>query len=217
MEHKIIIVDDHQMFRNGLKVLIEMGKLGTVIAEAENGKQFLELLDNHHPDIVLMDIDMPVMNGIEATKEALSRNPDLKIMALSMHGSKNFYVQMIEAGAKGFIMKRSGKDELEKGITDLINGESFFSNELLRNIVVDFGLQKVANKENSNESISFNEREMEVLKLLCNGLSSDEIADKIALSKRTINTYRSKLLSKTGTKNTVDLVIFAIKNNLVKI
>ncbi|HSH18904.1 MAG TPA: response regulator transcription factor, partial [Draconibacterium sp.] len=127
---KIIIVDDHQMFREGMKLLIEMEEIGEVIAEAENGLIFLDLLTNLHPDLVLMDIEMPVMDGLTATQKALSIRPDLKILALSMLYEKENYAGMIRAGVMGFVMKTSGKRELEKAIKSVIGGESYFSKEL---------------------------------------------------------------------------------------
>ena len=215
MSYKVIIVDDHKMFRNGLKVLIEVGKIGTVVAEADNGQQFLRLLEKHVPDIVLMDIDMPIMNGIEATKQAIKIQPEIKILVLSMFSDKKHYSEIIQAGAKGFIIKRSGKDELKDGIREVANGGSFFSNELLRNIIADYDLSPSPQKTENTEEINLTEREIEILKHLCQGSTTEEIAEKIFLSERTINNYRSKLLSKTNTKNTVALVLYAIKNKLV--
>ena len=213
----IIIVDDHKMFRNGLKLLIEMENIGKVIAEAGNGQEFLELLENHKPDLVLMDIDMPVMDGIETTQIATKKYPSLKILSLSMFGDEKYYTKMIQAGAKGFILKKSGKPELEEGIKEVARGESYFSNELLRKIIVDIGDKKITNKAGSDETIEFNDRELEIIQLLSNGFDTKEVANKISLSTRTIDAYRSKLLSKTGTKNSIGLVMYAIKNGLVKI
>ncbi len=214
---KIIIVDDHEMFRKGIKLLIEMENIGTVIAEAENGQKFLDLLEIHKPDVVLMDIDMPIMNGIIATQKAIEKYPDLKILSLSMFGDEKYYLKMIQAGAIGFILKKSGKLELERSIKEVSEGQCYFSNELLRKIIIDIGVQKQPEREDLSDIIKFSDREMEVIKLLCNGFDTKEIANEISLSNRTVDAYRSKLLTKTGTKNTVNLVIYSIKNNLVKI
>lgn len=213
----VILVDDHKLFRNGIKLLIELENYGKVVAEANNGKEFIKLLENYQPDLVFMDIDMPEMNGIEATKIATEMQPDIKILALTMFGDEKHYTSMIQAGAKGFILKKSGKPELEKAIQVVAAGESYFSNELLRKIIVEIGNKKITERENSSEIVEFTDREMEIIKLLCNGAETKEIADKLFLSTRTIDSYRSKLLTKTGTKNTVSLVIYAIKNGLVKI
>ena len=205
------------MFRNGMKLLIEMEKVGNVIGEAENGKEFLELLETHKPDIVLMDIDMPIMNGIKATVEAIKRYPELKILALSMFGDEKHYAKMINAGVKGFVLKKSGKHELEKGIREVAKGESYFSNELLRNIIINIGEHKITKDVKTGLDFELNERELLVLKYISNGCSTSEIADKLYLSIKTIESYRSKLLAKTGSKNAVTLIIFAIKHGLIKI
>lgn len=214
-KYNIIIVDDHKMFRNGLRMLIEIEKIGTVIGEAENGKQFLDLLEKQKPDIVLMDIDMPIMNGIEATQKAIEKYPDLQILGLSMFGDKKFYTKMINAGAKGFIMKKSGKNELEAGIENVAMGENFFSNELLRNIMTDLGSQRTIKTQNKKNELT--NQEMEILHYLCNGLSFNEIIEKTGLNETVIETHKNNLLAKTSSKNTVSLIIYALKNNLVKI
>jgi DNA-binding NarL/FixJ family response regulator len=212
---KIIVVDDHVMFREGLKSLIEQENLGEVIAEAENGKKFLDLIGNLKPDLVLMDIEMPEMNGLEASEIALQKFPDLKILVLSMFGDEDYYIRLINAGAKGFILKSSGKKELENGIREVASGESHFSNELLRRIIFNVGKNK--SLKNQEAEFEFTERELEVLKLLCNGLSNAEIAEQLNLSIKTIETHRSKLLLKTGIKNSISLVLFALKNKIIVI
>ena len=214
---KIIICDDHVMFRDGIKLLIETENIGNVISEAENGKLLLKKLESTQPDLILMDIDMPVMGGIEATTKAIKKYPDLKILVLSMFGDEKLYIKMIKAGAKGFILKTSGKNELEKAIKEIANGESYFSNELLRKIVSNIGENKELKHEITGDRIEFTEREMEVLKLVCSGLTTIEIAEKISLSPKTIDVYRTKLMSKTNSKNAVSLVMFAIKHNLITI
>ena len=214
---KIMLVDDHNIFRAGIKLLIEQEKLGAIIAEAENGKQFVEQLKVHDPDLVLMDIDMPVMDGIKATKAAVEINPDIKILVLSMFGDEKFYVEMINAGAKGFVLKSSSKNELETALKTVASGESYFSNDLLRKIITHIETNQIKPGTNNKEVVEFNEHELEVLQLLSKGLSTNEIADDLALSPKTIDVYRSKLITKTNSKNTVSLVIYAIKNGLIKI
>ena len=213
---KIIIVDDHVMFRDGLKSLIEQQNIGDVIAEAENGKKFLEIIEKQKPDLVLMDIEMPEMNGLEATECVLQKYPDLRVLVLSMFGDEDYYIRLINAGAKGFILKTSGKRELENGIREVAAGESHFSNELLRRIIFNVGKNKTA-KNQTGSDLEFTERELEVLKLLCNGLSNAEIAEQLNLSIKTIETHRSKLLLKTGIKNSISLVLFALKNKIIEI
>lgn len=215
-KYKIIIVDDHALFREGIKLLIEHEKIGEVIAELENGKKFLDFIADEKPDIVLMDIDMPIMNGIEATQKALELYPDLNILVLSMHGDQNHYNQLISAGAKGFVLKTSGKQELQNAITTVSQGDSYFSSELLRKIIVDITRPKENDKSNK-PNIDFTERELEILGHFCGGYTVSEIAEKMFLSVKTIEAYRSKLLQKTGVKNTICLVLFAIKNKIVSL
>jgi DNA-binding NarL/FixJ family response regulator len=131
MKYKIIIVDDHDMFREGVKVLLGKSQKVEFIGEASNGEEFLRTLGNKQPDVVLMDISMPVMDGIEATRQAMHQNPNLKILALSMFGEEEYYYKMIQAGVHGFVMKSSGINELEHAIEEVARGASFFSPELL--------------------------------------------------------------------------------------
>lgn len=211
---KAVLVDDHVMFRNGLKSLLEQESLVEVIAEASNGQEFLQIINSLLPDIVLMDIDMPVMNGIEASEKALASNRNLNILVLSMYDDYSHYSKLVSIGVKGFITKSSGKTELEKGIMAVGNGECYFSSDLLRNIIVEINKTKESAAPADNE-ILFSSRELEVLKLICNGYATNEIAEKLFLSHKTIDNHRSKLLQKTGVKNSVGLVIYAIKNKIV--
>jgi DNA-binding NarL/FixJ family response regulator len=212
--NKIIVVDDHSLFREGIKLLIENEGLGQVIAEAENGKQFIELLATHQPDLVIMDIEMPVMNGVAATREALKLRPCLKVLALTMLGEKANYVDMINAGAMGFVLKTSGKTEFEKAIKAIINGENYLSNELFQKLIL--GINAETQVKTTAKVEAFTKRESEILKLLCSGMSVSEIAEKLYLSPKTVETHRSTLLRKTASKNTINLVLYAIKNKIVE-
>ncbi len=212
---KIIIVDDHDIFRDGIKSLLIMENLADVIAEASNGKIFVDLLESYKPDLVLMDIDMPVMNGVEATKKAIEKFPDLNILVLTMFGDEKYYYQMIEAGAKGFLLKSSNKSELEKAIFEVYSGRSYFSNELLRQIIVKIGSHKPT-RSNGKIFITFTERETEIIQLICKGLSTIEIGQQIHLSPKTVENYRTKILQKTKCKNSVQLVVYALKNGIVE-
>jgi DNA-binding NarL/FixJ family response regulator len=198
-------------------LLIEKGDIAEVIAEADNGEVLLKLLEKVQPDLVLMDIEMPKLNGLEATQRAMELYPDLKILVLSMFGNEYYYNYLIHAGAKGFILKTSSKQELETAIKEVISGGSYFSTDLLRNIIANIGKPKLLRNPNTGLDINLSNREVEVLKYICNGLSTNEIANKIFLSAKTIEAHRAKLLLKTGVKNTVSLVMFAIKNKIIEI
>jgi DNA-binding NarL/FixJ family response regulator len=210
----LIIVDDHLIFRQGLKSLIDLENIATVIAEASDGESFMELLSNHKPDLVLMDIDMPKMDGMEATRQALKLMPGLKIIAFTMYGDEDYYYKMIDLGVKGFLLKSSGINELEKAIHHVMLGETYFSNEMLRKIIQNLG-RKVDRKP--AESKNLTEREIEVLQQICLGSNNEEIAEKLFISPLTVKSHRANLLEKTSSKNTPALILFAIKNKVVEL
>jgi DNA-binding NarL/FixJ family response regulator len=206
---KIAIVDDHELFREGLKLVLKQIPNFEVIIDKGDGHSFINSLEQLNPDIVLMDINMPVISGIETSKLALSQKPHLKIIALSMHSGQNYYLQMIQSGAKGFILKKSGKYELETAINEVYKGGSYFSPEILQNITYHI----ISPEKNVYSSLT--KREKEVLMLVCKGLTSNEIADAIHISPKTVEVHRSNIFSKTGVRNTAELIIWAIKNDVL--
>lgn len=213
---KVYIIDDHEMFREGVKTLLQKSGNFDIVGEASNGKQALEQIPAD-VNIILMDISMPEMNGIEATQKLLENNPDLKIIALSMFGDEEYYYKMVHSGVKGFVLKESGSKELEEAITEVYNGNNFFSQELLRNIIVSFGDKKSAPAGKTREEVFFTTREIEILQQICQGLSNKEIANELHISLRTVESHKSKLLQKTDSKNSISLVMYAIKNNIIVI
>ena len=212
-KRKIIIVDDHTLFRNGLRILINNMDDYQVVAEAANGKQFLDLIDKDVPDLVLLDINMPVMDGIEAATLAHEKFPELKIITLSMYGEEDYYYKMVNAGVKGFVLKNSDIKEVKAALDVVFDGGSFFSSELLQNLV-----NSLKSSPKSKEfHAELSEREMEILILICQGLSNQEIGDKLFISKRTVDKHRANILEKSESKNTAQLVVYAIKNKLVEL
>ena len=212
-KYNLAIVDDHKLFREGLKLLLSNIEYVDNVFAAADGKEFLDLLNTKHCDIVLMDIEMPNMNGIEATKIAAAKYPDLKIIALSMYGEEIYYYKMLEAGAKGFLLKDSGMENVQEAIETVCDGSSYFSEELLFNILQNMR----SNKKMEEMTGDLSERELEILYHVCKGLSNQEIADELCISKRTVDKHRGNLLAKTQSKNTASLVMFAIKNKLIEI
>lgn len=210
----IIIVDDHLMFRQGLKAVLMAENIATVIGEAANGRDFIQMLPGLNPDIVLMDIDMPYMDGMESTQRAIELMPHLKVIALTMFSDEEYYYKMIELGVKGFILKTTGISEVEKAIHDVMAGDSYFSNELLRKIIQRMG-KGTTPKPTENKDITA--RELEVLNFICEGLNTDEIADKLNISSKTVKSHRASLLEKTGSKNTPSLILHAIKNKIINL
>ena len=194
----IILVDDHLIFRQGLKSIFTIENIANVIGEASNGLELLNLLTHLKPDLVLMDIDMPHMNGLEATEKALELMPELKIIAFSMFSDEEYYYKMIDRGVKGFILKTSGINELENAIKNVMSGDTYFSNELLRKIINNFGHSN-SNKPTLQDNLT--DREIEILQQICLGLSTDEIAEKLFISPKTVKSHKStcwrKLYAKT--------------------
>ncbi|HBE42296.1 MAG TPA: DNA-binding response regulator [Bacteroidales bacterium] len=209
---RIIITDDHQLFRNGLKILLNSFPDFEVTGEASNGNEFLKLIQSVTADIALMDINMPVMDGVEATREALKIDAGIKILALSMYGEEDYYYRMVDAGAKGFLLKDSGISEVRDAILTVMKGGSYFSQELLYHVI-----QKIKHREHENKAANLSRREKEILAKICEGLSNQEIADALFISKRTVDKHRANLLGKTNSKNTASLILFAIKNKLIEI
>jgi DNA-binding NarL/FixJ family response regulator len=212
-KRKVVIVDDHTLFRNGLRILLNTLEDYQVVGEAANGRQFLDLLEKSVPDLVLLDINMPVMDGIEAATIAQKLYPDLKIITLSMYGEEDYYYKMVNAGVKGFVLKNSDIKEVKTALDVVYDGGSFFSSELLQNLVNS--LKSSSKSKETHAELS--EREMEILILICQGLSNQEIGDKLFISKRTVDKHRANILEKSESKNTAQLVVYAIKNKLVEL
>lgn len=213
MKTKVIIVDDHTLFRNGLSLLLNSFDDIEVVDEASNGKEFIDNLGKIDVDVILMDIDMPEMNGIDATKIAIEKYPELKIITLSMYGEGEYYYKMINAGVKGFLLKNSDINEVKKAIQVVAEGSTYFSEEILYNIVKN--IRSINVIESNPDDLS--KREIEILVQICKGLSNKEIAELLNISKRTVDKHRENLLSKTHSKNTANLVMYAIKNKIIKV
>ncbi|MFV0266248.1 MAG: response regulator [Draconibacterium sp.] len=209
----LIIVDDHKIFRDGLKLLLSRFSNVELIGEASDGAEFLDLLENKKPDIVFMDINMPKINGLEATKLALKRYPDLKIIILTTFLEEEYIEQMITAGVEGYMLKNSELDEFDKAINRVFYGGNYFSEEIVGMILSNIKRlrtqKKISNKHN------FTPRETEILRLICKGLSNEQIAESTFVSVKTIEKHKSILFQKTNTQNTVNLVIYAFKNELI--
>jgi DNA-binding NarL/FixJ family response regulator len=210
---KLIIVDDHTLFRNGLRILLNSLNNYHVVGEAANGQEFIDLLDKTAVDLVLLDIDMPVMDGITAAKLALQKFPHLKIITLSMYGEEDYYYKMVDAGVKGFLLKNSDMTEVKNALEAVYEGGNYFSSELLQTLVNS--LRTSSNPQELHMDLS--DREIEILILICKGFSNQEIAEQLFISKRTVDKHRANILEKSQCKNTAQLVMYAIKNQLVEI
>lgn len=211
--YNIMIVDDHALFRNGLKLLLNSFDNFKVVAEASNGLEFLETVNVLPIDVVLLDIEMPEMDGIKAAQKALKEKPDLKIITLSMYGDEEYYYKMVEAGVVGFLLKDSDIDEVYAALVSVMDGKNYFSQDLLQNLI--YTLKTTNDKVVDTGDLS--PREVEIISLVCKGMSNAEISEELFLSKRTVEKHRANILEKTNTRNTASLVMYAIKNRIVQV
>jgi DNA-binding NarL/FixJ family response regulator len=203
---RIIITEDHDILREGLRSLLKDEESIQVVADAPNGKVLLDYLQTTPVDVVLMDINMPVMNGIEATKIIAQEHKNVKVLILSMLDNVNYLNQLMRAGAHGYLLKSTGKDELIHAIHEVAAGNIYISQELKQKAI----------GTKPEEDVKLTKRELQVLELLAEGLTNKEIADKIFLSKRTVETHRKNLIDKTHCKNTSALIKYAIINGILK-
>jgi two-component system, NarL family, response regulator LiaR len=208
----VFLVDDHQLFREGLKLLLSNLPMIDKVEMASSGSAFLGALEKGIPDVVFMDIEMPVMNGIETTRAALERYPGLRIIALSMYGEEEYYTKMIQAGVKGFILKNSGIQEVENALLNVAGGGNYFSQEIVAGMVSNLNRPRKQSVEGE-----LSEREIEVLVHICKGMSNKEIAHTLFISKRTVDKHRENLLLKTGSGNTAGLVMYAIRSGIIEL
>lgn len=211
MDCRIALVDDHTLFRNGLRGLLEHCTGYRVVGEAGGGEEFLAMLDTLEADVVFMDFAMPGMDGAQTTERALARRPELKIITLSMYGEESYYSRMVEAGARGFLLKDSNIGDVIEAIETVAEGGTYFSPQLLSSLTGRMRTREAVTDE------PLSSREREILVAVCRGLSNQEIADELFISKRTVDKHRANILEKTGCKNTASLVVYAIRNRIVEI
>jgi len=203
----VLLTDDHQLIIDGLKSLLKNQEYINVSAEANNGREALRILSFLPIDVVLMDIDMPVMNGIETIKEIKKQYPDVKVIILSMHNEAGMIKSLVDLGANGYMLKSCSQDEVVSAIRKVAAGQSYFSPD------VTMALLKPAHPEQKTEILT--ERETEILKLIAAGFSNKEVGDKLFISHRTVDTHRTNLMKKLGVSNIAGLISFAIKNGII--
>ena len=210
MKARIAIVEDHSFYRHGLSLAIKRLNFAEISYEAANGIEFIEKQRLNPADVVLMDIKMPVMDGLQAVKEAKKHFPELKIIILTMIEEEEWIEQLVEAGVHGYLLKNIDNNGLEIALKAVINGRHYFSEELM-----SFFSRKLQEKNIQPGRIVLTKRESEILQLLYDGFSNQEIADKLYVSVRTIVNHRSNLKAKASAKNTAGLIAFGIKNNYI--
>lgn len=213
----IAIVDDHTLFREGIQLLIRSEIKNACIDEYCNGNDFLLSLNKVIPDIVIMDLFMPALSGLETSDIAIKKKPRLKILILTMQCSKEDYEKIIDIGVLGIILKTADKRDLLTGIHKVLNGEKYYCGDILKKVVFEFMRTSDYEKTDKANDSLITQKELEILNLYSKGHSTLDISGILKKSKKTIEYHRTNLLRKTNTKNTVDLVLFAIKNNIIKI
>ena len=209
---KLLIADDHQMFIDGVRSLLSDSSTYTIVAEATNGQEVLDALSLQDIDLVLLDMNMPVMDGLSALKVIKEKFPKVKVIMLTMFDTRDYIQRLLKAGADGYILKNTGKAELTLGIETVMKGESFFSKEVTK--LVMEGLQ--GKKSTSGTiKVELTQRETEVLKLIVKEFTTQEIAEALFISTNTVETHRKNLINKLGVRNLAGLVKYALQNGLV--
>ncbi len=214
---KVLLVDDHGIVRDGIKATLSSEKNIKIIGEASNGIEAIEQVKKLTPDVVVMDISMPEMNGIEATAIISDRYPNTKTLILSMHDNEDYILKSIESGASGYLLKDTGKDEFIKAITTISKGDKYFSTPV-SSIIAEGYLQKIkkgSTPDEDSDSFGLTKREKGILKMIINGNSNREIADSFTISIRTIETHRFNIMKKLKVKNAAELVKLALENKIV--
>jgi DNA-binding NarL/FixJ family response regulator len=214
MSIKVLLVDDHKVVRDGLRFMLEAQSDIEIIGEASEGRKALMEVRKICPDVVIMDIAMPDLNGIEATKQIRETCPSTHVIILSMHSDSEHIYHALEAGARGYLLKESAGKEVIDAIRTVYSGKRYFSHPVIEELVANYTkYNNLSNKKSPIESLST--RELQVLQLVVEGKTSKEIADIIYLSPKTVDTYRSRLMRKLGTKDVPSLVKLAINYGLI--
>jgi len=211
---KIAIADDYKIYRDGLKVGLSADEELEVILEADNGEDLLKLMEATAPDVILMDLKMPIMDGMEATKEVRKKYPSVKILVVSMYDDDKFIIHLMEIGANGYLLKNAEPDEIRRSIHAVYENGYYF-NDLVNKALLKKLVIKNNFKPSFNKNIDLSEREMEVLKFICEEKTAAEIAKEIFLSPRSVEGIRQRLIEKVGVRNSAGLVMFAVKNGIV--
>ncbi|MCU0380256.1 MAG: response regulator transcription factor [Chitinophagaceae bacterium] len=210
---RIAIADDYKIFRDGLKVGLSADERLLIVLEADNGEDLLAGLQENQPDVILMDLKMPLMDGMEATKEVHKQYPAVKVLVVTMYEDDKFIIHLMENGANGYLLKNAEPDEIRKAIYAVYENGYYFNDvvnkALLKKLVIRQNL-----KPSFNQDVEFTERELEVLKLICEEKTAAEIAKEIFLSPRSVEGIRQRLIEKVGVRNTAGLVMFAVKNGI---
>jgi DNA-binding NarL/FixJ family response regulator len=211
---KIAIADDYKIYRDGLKVGLSADENLDVMMEADNGEDLLKELESQTPDVIIMDLKMPFMDGMEATKAVRKKYPAIKVLVVTMYEDDKFIIHLMENGANGYLLKNAEPEEIRKSIY-AVHENGYYFNDLVNKALLKKLVLKNNLKPSFNQNVELTERELEVLKLICEEKTATEIAKEIFLSPRSVEGIRQRLIEKVGVRNTAGLVMFAIKNGIV--
>lgn len=211
---RILIVDDHAMFIDGIRSLLRKEKDLLVVAEANSGEEALSILEKTEVDLVVTDISMPGMSGTELAKKIKEKDPELKVLVLTMYNDREIINEILLTEAEGYILKNTGKQELLKAIDRIVNGGTYYSNEVMEIILDNIKRDHVKTPEEEKVK-ELTQRELEILQLICEEYSTADIAEELFISPRTVETHRKHILQKTQAKTIVGLIKFALANKLV--
>lgn len=215
---KILIVDDHEVVRDGLRNILTSLDSLSIAGEAGDGEEAVKMYATLKPDLVIMDISMPGMNGIEATRVIKEKDPDARILILTMHDNQEYLNQIIRSGAKGFILKNTDKEELLEAVRTVASGDNFFSKDISKLIIDNYiRTAKETEKNDGYKEVPLTKREIEILKLIASGYSNQEIANILYISYNTVDTHRKNIMHKLSIKNTAGLVRYAIEKGLISL
>jgi len=211
---RVVIADDHEIFRDGLALMLSKQKNIQLVGQAENGRQLVDMVLTLQPDIILTDIKMPLMDGVEASRFIIQKIPDAKIIALSMFDEENLVVNMLEAGAKGYLLKNADKQEILEALATVYENNTYYC-RLTTARLASMIVKSRFSDSKKMKPVEFNEREKEIIRYICQQDTAQQIADKLFLSKRTVEGYRTRILEKMNVKNTAGVVIYAMKHHLI--
>jgi two-component system response regulator NreC len=212
---RLLLVDDHEVVRTGLQMLLESEPGMNIIGQASSGQEAFDLVEQLHPDVVVMDISLPDVSGIEATRRIKLKHPETLVVALTIHEDEQYFFEMLKAGASGYVPKRAAPADLVKAIRAASEGEVYIYSSLVKVLVSDY-LGRPQDKRTSDSPEDLTQREYEVLGLLAEGLSNDEIADQLTISRHTVARHRENLMRKLGLHNRGELVKYAIRKGLIE-
>jgi two-component system, NarL family, response regulator NreC len=213
---RLVLADDHKMLREGFKTLLSKQSTIQLVAEAENGAQLLQQVEKYQPDIVITDIKMPVLDGIETCRIITERNPHIGVIALSTYDSENLIIDMLDAGAKGYLLKNTDKKELVKAITTVYEGGTYFCDQVAANF--HKMLEQTRTQHYKVKTlVEFTDRELNILKLSCKEYTNKEIAAILTLSSRTVEAHKERMQAKVEAKNIIGVIMYAIKHNLIPV